>query len=253
LTGSSMPPVLNPKVGTRQYPITGTSLIPGKGYDRRMDTIEIGKRIRDARELKGLSQEDVAEVVGGGQSSIGRIENGEWKRLPSALPAIVQLLGMKMEELDPEFAGVPPPGPGSFVSRVLGNEDFKVYASAEGGPGEIILSTDPIEVIPRPSVVANIREAYGLIITGTSMWPEYRHGETAIVNPLLPFQPNEVHIFYAEREGAARASIKELRRATPDNWLVSQHNPPEGKSKDFSMPRREWRWVHRVLGKYSRR
>ncbi|MGY3527255.1 helix-turn-helix domain-containing protein [Bradyrhizobium sp. USDA 4452] len=218
-----------------------------------MDTIEIGKKIREARENRKLSQEEVAEVVGGGQSTIGRIESGDWKRIPSALPAIAKMLGLSLEELDPQLAGLPAPSPGSIVSRVLGEEDFKVYASAEGGPGEIILSTDPIEVIPRPSVVANIREAYGLIITGTSMYPEFRHGETAIVNPLLPFQPGEVHIFYAEREGAARASIKELRRATADNWLVTQHNPPDGKPKDFSLPRREWRWVHRVLGKYSRR
>lgn len=223
------------------------------GYSFGMDTKEIGKRIRDARELKGISQEDVAEVVGGGQSTIGRIEAGDFKRLPSVLPAVVRMLGLNMDELDPQLAGIPPAPPGSMVTRVLGDEDFKVYASAEGGPGEILLSTDPIEVIPRPSVVANIREAYGLIITGTSMFPEFRHGETAIVNPLLPFQPGEVHIFYAEREGAARASIKELRRATADNWLVTQHNPPEGKAKDFSMPRREWRWIHRVLGKYSRR
>lgn len=227
--------------------------LPIKGYSLDMDTIEIGKRIRETRENKGLSQEDVAEVVGGGQSTIGRIEAGDWKRIPSALPSIVKMLGLSLEDLDPELAGLPPPPPGSIISRVLGDEDFKVYASAEGGPGEVIVSTDPIEVIARPSIVANIIDAYGLIITGTSMFPEFRHGETAIVNPLLPFQPGEVHIFYAEREGAARASIKELRRATPDNWLVTQHNPPEGKSKDFSMARREWRWVHRVLGKYSRR
>lgn len=220
-----------------------------------MDAKEVGLRIRNARELKGLSQEEVAESVGGGQSTIGRIESGDFKRMPSVLPAVARLLEIPMDDLDPELAGIapPPPPPGSVVHRVLGAEDFKVYASAEGGPGEIILSTDPIEIIPRPSIVTNIREAYGLIITGTSMWPEYRHGETAIVNPLLPFQPGEVHIFYAEREGAARAAIKELRRATPDNWLVSQHNPPEGAKKDFSMSRKEWQWAHRVLGKYSRR
>lgn len=218
-----------------------------------MDTVEIGKRLRDARERRGLSQEEVAEVVGGGQTTVGRIEAGEWKRLPTALGAMARLYGVAIEDLDPELAGAPIPLPGTIVPKVLGAEDFKVYASVEGGPGEIIMSTDPIEVIPRPLIVANIREAYGLIITGTSMFPEYRHGETAIVNPTLPFQPGEVHIFYAEREDAARASIKELRRATTDNWLVTQHNPPEGKSKDFTMSRREWRWVHRVLGKYSRR
>lgn len=218
-----------------------------------MDSIEIGKQIREARENKGMSQEEVAEIVGGGQSTIGRIEAGDFKRIPSVLPALARLVGLTMEQLDPEFAGLPAAPPGSIIPHIFGNEDFKVYASAEGGPGEILISTDPIEVIPRPSIVTNIREAYGLIITGTSMFPEFRHGETAIVNPLLPFQPGEVHIFYAEREGAARASIKELRRATEDNWLVTQHNPPEGREKDFAMPRREWRWAHRVLGKYSRR
>lgn len=244
----------NPNLGTRQYPHSVQPLIPAYGYTGRMDPVEIGTIIRNKRELRGLSQEAVAEVVGGGQSTIGRIENGDFKRMPSVLPAIARFLEIPMEELDPELSGkVPPTAPGSIINRVLGAEDFRVYASAEGGPGEIILSTDPIEIIPRPSIVTNIREAYGLIITGTSMYPEYRHGETAIVNPLLPFQPGEVHIFYAEREGAARASIKELRRATADNWLVSQHNPPEGKPKDFSLPRKEWRWAHRVLGKYSRR
>jgi phage repressor protein C with HTH and peptisase S24 domain len=218
-----------------------------------MDPHEIGKAVRFERERKGMSQEDLADIVGGGQSTIGRIENGDFKRIPSVLPAIFQVLGIDAAAVAPDLAGLPAPQIGPIIQKVLGPDDFKVYASAEGGPGEIILSTDPVDMIPRPSVVANIREAYGLIITGTSMWPEYRHGETAIVNPLLPFQPGEVHIFYAEREGAARASIKELRRATPDNWLVSQHNPPEGKSKDFSLPRKDWRWAHRVLGKYSRR
>lgn len=241
----------NPNVGTRQYPNIDRASLPVKGYKRGMDSVAIGQKLRDKRELLGLSQEQVCEALDWsiGQSTLGRIENGEFKRLPSALPALAAYLQITLDELDRELVQ---PG-GTIISNVLGRDDFKVYASVEGGPGEIILSTDPIEVIARPSIVANIREAYGLIITGTSMWPEYRHGETAIINPLLPFQPGEVHIFYAEHEGVVRASIKELRRATIDDWLVSQHNPPEGHPKDFSLPRKDWRLAHRVLGKYSRR
>lgn len=215
-----------------------------------LDPVEIGTIIRNARELRGWSQEHVAEVVGGGQSTIGRIENGDFKRIPNVLPAIIDMLGIPPETIDLGLAQKPQ---SPIIQKVFGATDFKVFASAEGGDGEVIVSTDPIEIIPRPSVVANIREAYGILVTGTSMYPEYRHGETAIVNPLLPVQPGEVHIFYAEREGAARASIKELRRATADQWQVSQHNPPEGRSKDFSLSRKDWQWVHRVLGKYSRR
>jgi len=70
--------------------------------------------------------------------------------------------------------------------RWFGGRDFAVYATAEGSPGEIIRSTDPIDFIARPAPVAHVREAYGLVITGESMVPEYKPGETALINPLLP-------------------------------------------------------------------
>jgi len=55
-----------------------------------------------------------------------------------------------------------------------------------------------------------------------------------------------------ELKGEARATIKQLRRVTPESWLLTQHNPPAGQKHDFSLPLREWRWAHRVVGKYSR-
>lgn len=219
-----------------------------------MDSKEVGTRIRNARELKGLSQEDVAAVVGGGQSTIGRIENGEFKRMPSQLPAIARFLGLPMDDLDPELAEIAP-AVGTIIPerKILGRNDWPVHASAEGGPGQIIITTEPIEFAPRPGIVENVRESYGLIITGTSMVPEFKHGETAIVNPLMPLQPGESAIFYAEREGSARATIKEYRRQTESQWLVTQHNPPPGEKNDFTLSRKEWQWAHRVMGKYSRR
>lgn len=136
---------------------------------------------------------------------------------------------------------------------VTGRPDFKVYASAQGGPGEIIRSVEPIDFIPRPTHLLHVRDAYGLLITGTSMEPEYNGGEMAIVEPSMPIISGEVYIFYAERDGEARATIKKLRRATADNWMLTQHNPPEGKSKDFHLSRREWGIAHRVTGKFTRR
>jgi hypothetical protein len=34
---------------------------------------------------------------------------------------------------------------------------------------------------------------------------------------------------------------------------VSQHNPPPGTSKDFTLSRKEWQKAQRVIGKYARR
>jgi phage repressor protein C with HTH and peptisase S24 domain len=107
--------------------------------------------------------------------------------------------------------------------------------------------------MPRPAPLVHVKESYGLIITGTSMEPEFRQGDTALVNPHLPRIVGEAYIFYAEREGQARASIKQLRRETTDKWHVYQHNPPEGMKHDLTLSRREWQWAHRVVGSYKRR
>jgi transcriptional regulator with XRE-family HTH domain len=209
---------------------------------------DVGRIIKEARELKRWSQESLAREAGGvGQSTIDRIEKGQFKRMPSDLPAICVALGIALPDLDGR-------GGAAHVAglRIGSGRDFAVYASAEGGPGEIIRSTDPIDFIPRPAPVAHVREAYGLVITGESMVPEYKPGETALVNPVLPVMSGEVHIFYSELQGEARATIKHLRRATATEWLVTQHNPPKNKPKDFSLSRKEWHTAHRVFGKHAR-
>ena len=63
----------------------------------------------------------------------------------------------------------------------------------------------------------------------------------------------EVYVFYAERAGEARATIKHLRRSNAEKWLVSQWNQPAGQDNDFALSRKDWQWAHRVIGKYSRR
>ena len=209
---------------------------------------DVGHIIKEARERQRWSQETLAREAGGvGQSTIDRIEKGQFKRMPSDLPAICVALGIPLPDLDGR-------GGATHVAglRISSNRDFPVYASAEGGPGEIIRSTDPIDFIPRPAPVAHVREAYGLVITGESMVPEYKPGETALINPLLPVMGGEVHVFYSELQGEARATIKHLRRATATEWLVTQHNPLKGKPKDFALSRKEWHTAHRVFGKHAR-
>lgn len=238
----------NPLLGTRQYPNMGQPPVPGIGYSEGMEPVEIGTLIREAREAKGWSQEDLAVRAGRiGQSTIGRIENGEFKRMPSNLPAICDALDIPLP-----MTGAVPAVPGIEIprARVLGDRDFPVHTAAEGGPGEIIVETDPIDFIPRPGNVQYVREAYGLVITGTSMVPEFRPGQIAVINPRLPVMPGEIYIFYAEREGEARATIKELKRISEKEWRVEQHNPPHGKSKELALPRKDWRWAHMVVGKH---
>lgn len=131
--------------------------------------------------------------------------------------------------------------------------DFPVYSAAEGGPGELIRTSDPVDWIPRPSPVRHVKTAYGQLVVGTSMEPEYEAGDTALVNPLLPLINGVTCIFYHEgADGQARATIKRLLRSNQTTWFVRQWNPPPGAKQDFTLDRREWAIAHRVFGKHTR-
>ncbi len=215
--------------------------------------MEPGEIIRRKREELGWSQAQLGNRVGISQPAIKKIEAGD-SRHSKFLPKIAQVLGVPLSDLDLSLSGiVPAPASDAMpAGRILGARDFPVHASAEGGPGQIIVSHEAVDFMARPGKLIHVRDSYGLLITGTSMEPEYRQGDTALVNPHLPVIQGEVYIFYAEKAGEARATIKFLRRTTADKWLLSQHNPPDGMAKDFTLARREWQWAHRVIGKYSR-
>jgi transcriptional regulator with XRE-family HTH domain len=58
----------------------------------------IGDKVRKYRRQKGLSQEQLGELVGFSQSKISKIENGDWDSL-SDLRLIAKALGVKLKEL----------------------------------------------------------------------------------------------------------------------------------------------------------
>jgi phage repressor protein C with HTH and peptisase S24 domain len=210
-----------------------------------------GDAVRAAREEARLSQLDLARAAGISQQLIAAIETGRTKST-KFLARIALALNRRPGELDPDWLPVEEQRhtvrPASF-----GDRDLPVYASAEGGEGQILVSPDSMEFIPRPSPVAGVRDAYAVYITGESMIPEFEPGDLAIVNPHLPPIGGVTCIFYGEKGGEARATIKRLRRQTQDAWLVRQWNPPDGMKEDFALRRADWPICHRTVGKHSRR
>ena len=61
--------------------------------------IEIGKRIRDAREQAGLTGEQLADRLGIGQSSISRWENAHYRITLPTLVKIANALDVSLDEL----------------------------------------------------------------------------------------------------------------------------------------------------------
>lgn len=206
--------------------------------------------------LRGdMSQEELAEQAGCSQQTIAALETGKSKT-SKFTGKIARVLGVPPRQIDPDYGDTDVPGP-NLISlggdRAAHAKDFRIYAAVEAGSGAIILSSEPVDYMTRPDPVAFARSAYGVYIVGESMIPEYRPGDIAIVNPHLPIIAGEVYIFFSEREGETKATIKYLRRAAADNWLVTQWNPPPEGRADYVLSRKEWVKAERVLGKYRGR
>ena len=64
-----------------------------------MDSLRIGQKIKKLRELKNLTQEHMAEVIGLSQSAYSRLELGDTEVTYSKLERISHELGMRPEEV----------------------------------------------------------------------------------------------------------------------------------------------------------
>lgn len=225
--------------------------------DDSQDNVNLPVLIRSRREAAGMTQDDLADMVGTKQQTIQKIENNITKK-SSFLPQILKLLKIDLEYI------TKPKGSATKVTKLSvvepvetilqGPPTLPVHGAAQGGKGAVIVSTDPIEYVARPQPLLSVRDGYGIIIVEDSMAPEFEPGQIALVHPHLPPQPGNTCIFYMQQsDGTALAVIKRLRRVTADAWLVRQWNPPDGDKQDFSLKRVEWQTCHVTVGRYDSR
>ena len=206
-----------------------------------------------ARNAKGWSQADLAARAKISQQAVGKLEAGTAKT-SKFLVRIAAALEVSPADLDDDFRDVtaqqisgfrPPP-------EILGPRDLPVFSAVEGGPGEMVVHTDPIEWVQRPWFLREVKEGYAVVVTGESMVPVYEPGDIVIINPRLPAVPNKNAIFVGgEEHGEFVATVKRLTRSTTKEWHVRQHNPPEGAKADFALSKSDWPKALRIVGKYE--
>lgn len=132
--------------------------------------------------------------------------------------------------------------------ELLGERNLPVFAAVEGGRGSMVVSTEPIDLVPRPWYLRNVKDGFAVLVVGDSMEPAFEAGDLVIVNPRLPPMRNKNVILIArESEGEFVATIKRLIGWTDKEWRLRQHNP----RRDFTLSRKEWPKALRVVGKYD--
>ena len=65
------------------------------------DLVEIGERIRALRESNGMSQEQLAELVGVSKNSISKYENGQTEMKIGVYNRLVEIFGVTPNDLSP--------------------------------------------------------------------------------------------------------------------------------------------------------
>lgn len=223
-----------------------------------------GQIVKSARDARGWSQEELARRVGISQPAIKKIEDGVSKK-SRFMPKIAEVLNLEIAEVDHSLSpsvNHPTEKPGSgnpdMMSRVplralIGQRDLPVHGSAQGGRGALIVTTEAVEWLGRPQPLEGVKDGYGIIVSESSMEPEFEPGDIALVHPHKPPKPGETCIFYARhQDGTVEAVIKRLRRETPDAWHVRQFNPPRGQRRDYVLKKSEWQQAHVTVGRFRR-
>lgn len=210
--------------------------------------MSMADKVRELREAKGWSQEELASRVGVSQVAIAKIESGQTKRT-RFLNDLADILDTTPDEL----RGVVKVRPSKPIQvAIFGDRDLPIFASVEAGDGAMVVHTDPIDHVVRPWFMRGVKEGYAVLVSGSSMEPVFAAGDMAIVNPRLPYQKGKDHIFVSgEDVGEFNAVLKRLIDWTSAEWVVRQFSPPEGREMDFRLLRATWPKALRVVGKYD--
>lgn len=210
-------------------------------------------RVREALEILNTDPASLSRIMGRGKDYVRDFLEGRKKTMDAISMQIIEreirekaasrVLNRSVPSVEEGFR--PPP-------ELLGERDLPVYSAVEGGPGEMVVSTDPIEIVPRPWYMREVRDGYAVLVVGESMVPAFEPGDMAIVNPRLPPMRNKNTIFVTGEHGGRvggefRATIKRLLRWGADEWHVKQFN----QETEFSLSRQDWPKALRVVGKYE--
>ncbi len=233
--------------------------------------MEAGKLIKEERVKRQWSQAVLAKRIGISQPAIKKIEAGGTFK-SKHLAKIAEVLSIPLSKLDPSLTQNLNQSNGSISGtagtaanvgnqtlqtipgeQLLGKNDLPVYAIAQGGRGAPVLSSEPFTIIGRPHILTGIREAYGVLVKGSSMAREYNEGDIAYIDPHRHPKSGDACVFQSQSDqGDVEAVIKYLARspdASATLWYVEQTNPP----RKFTLKKAEWQICHVAVGKQSGR
>lgn len=166
---------------------------------------ELGNKVREAREARDLSQQQLSRLTGVPQSVIDRIERGQvkWSKHTSALETFLGLIETNR-----------------FMVPVVGY----IGAGAEIFPIDDHAKGDGMDHIPAPPGIVN---GIALIVKGDSMWPRFMDGDIVVLDKTqLALDSLLGETCYVQLVDG-RCFLKIIQKGTvPGHWNLISHNAP---------------------------
>ena len=196
-------------------------------------------RIRELREKRNWTQEQLADAVGSHHTTINKLESGKQQLNEKWLTRMGKVFGvdpvdifLRANDNAPAIAG---PDVISALHSVPDHRqmpvDVPVRGTAAGAQaGSFQLNINAVAGYKRrPPALDGVEEAYAIYVTNDSMAPEHKDGDLRFVNPNWPPKPGDtVIIQILDEDGEIeQAFIKRLVRRTEKAVICEQLNPPE--------------------------
>ncbi len=186
---------------------------------------DFGERLRAIRKDRGLSQEQLAEILGTSKQVISRYENGQRAPKITIASEFAERLGIPLAAL----SGDAPSAPNlpSNVKRISDIKPQRVRLIGEVAAGEPILAEEDYEAYI--DVDAPIKADYALTVRGDSMEPTYLNGDVIYIRERPDVDDGQIAVVLVEDS----ATLKHVYHEKDGVLLVSENPKYSPMRKTF--------------------
>lgn len=207
----------------------------------------IGDRVKEARKRAGVSQAELARLVGRSQSAVAEWETGETEPRRNIVERIAQALGVSALWLEVGGAGeserlydAPLTSDANRAggARSGAGEFGPIFASASGGAEQVLTPQNVVEHRLKPRKWTRVKGLYGFYVATDTMAPRINPGELIWVHPHRRAAPGQEAVFARRAAGGEDLEImvKICAGQTAAKWIVRQFNP----KKEFELKKADW-------------
>ncbi len=194
-------------------------------------------RIREYRKARGWSLQKLADAARTSKSQIDKLEKGLRRLTVDWMVRLARPLGCDPRDLlpssDPKIRACVPVSPTGALP---------VFALKRGKKQEMFLTREAVDKVPRPPMLAHVKDAYALYVVDKSMVPMYRPRQLLFVNPYKPPAPGN-GVIVVLNDGAV--SIREFVAQKQDSVVVRAHHPSR---RDATLALASIAAIHAIAG-----